>query len=172
MTAPHTRPATVAAAGELRSLMARFPTGVTVVTAFDGARRPWGLTCSSLSSVTLRPPTLLICVRSGSPTLDALLESGRFAVNLLDESGRSAAELFASGAPDRFDRVHWQDIPDGGGPHLPHDAHAVADCRVVQLQEVGDHTVVFGEVEQSAIWTPTPRPLMYGLRGYAVWPAS
>ena len=157
---------------ELRALMARFPTGVTVVTAFDSVRQPWGLTCSSLSSVTLRPPTLLICVRSGSPTLQALLDSGSFAINLLGEGGRSAAELFASGAPDRFDQVHWEDVPDGGGPHLPHDAHAVADCRVVQSQEVGDHTVVFGEVERSAIRRPDTQPLLYGLRGYAVWPAS
>ncbi|MFD5569720.1 flavin reductase family protein [Streptomyces cadmiisoli] len=171
MIAPNTPSAATLAPGEFRELMAGFPTGVSVVTAFDAARRPWGMTCSSLSSVTLRPPTLLICLRNGSPTLGAVLDQDRFSVNLLGEAGRPAAELFASGASDRFDRVKWEEPPGCGGPHLPDVAHAVADCRVVRADSVGDHTVVFGEVERSLTW-PAPRPLMYGLRGYAVWPAA
>ncbi|MFE4373649.1 flavin reductase family protein [Streptomyces sp. NPDC056835] len=170
MTAPRIPSAATAAPGDFRELMAGYPTGVAVVTAFDAARRPWGMTCSSLCSVTLRPPTLLVCVRSASPTLDAVLDGERFSVNLLGEAGRPVAELFASGAPDRFDRVRWQDPPGCGGPHLPGVAHAVADCRVVRAEPVAGHTVVFGEVERS-VTREAPRPLMYGLRGYALWPA-
>ncbi|MFE5597687.1 flavin reductase family protein [Streptomyces coelicoflavus] len=91
----------------MRQLMAAFPTGVGIVTAFDAEARPWGMTCTSLASVTLEPPTLLICLRKGSPTLDAVLTAGEFAMNLLHRGARSTAELFASGAPDRFDRVEW-----------------------------------------------------------------
>ncbi|MGW3724107.1 flavin reductase family protein [Streptomyces sp. NPDC000851] len=172
MIAPNTPSAATLAPGEFRELMAGFPTGVTVVTAFDGARRPWGMTCSSLCSVTLRPPTLLVCIRNGSPTLAAVLDAGRFSVNLLSDAGRPVAELFASGASDRFDQVKWEDAPGCGGPHLPDVAHAVADCRVLRTEPVGDHTVVFGEVERSVTWTPAPQPLIYGLRSYAVWPAT
>ncbi|MEV8017469.1 flavin reductase family protein [Streptomyces sp. NPDC086554] len=171
MIAHNAQPAASLAPEELRALMAGFPTGVTVITAFDAAGRPWGMTCSSLCSVTLRPPTLLVCVRNGSPTLAAVLEGGRFSVNLLGDAGRPAAELFASGAADRFDRVKWEDAPGGGGPHLPHDAHAVADCRVLKTETIGDHTVVYGHVEQSVTFSPAPQPLIYGMRSYAVWPA-
>lgn len=155
---------------DFRSFMARFPTGVAVVTTLDPDGAPRGMTCSSVCSVTLKPPTLLVCLRSGSPTLAAMLEQSMFAVNLLHDRAQPVAQLFASGMPDRFDRVRWQAEP-GGGPHLLDDAHAVADCRVSHTDLVGDHMVVFGEVHQ--IWQrPGPEPLLYGLRQYAAWPAA
>ncbi|MFI7546099.1 flavin reductase family protein [Actinoplanes sp. NPDC049599] len=154
---------------DLRTLMAAFPTGVSVVTATgrDGTLR--GMTCTSLCSVSLDPPVLLVCLRRGSPTLAAVVDSGLFAVNLLHAQARSTAELFASGAQDRFERVVWQAGEGAAGPHLTHSSHTVADCLVINAQAVGDHTVVLGRVD-----TVTPvldrRPLLYGLRRYASWP--
>ena len=157
---------------DFRSFMAGFPTGVGIVTTTDPAGgRPWGMTCSSLCSVSVDPPTLLVCLRRGSPTLDAVLRRLAFAVNLLHERGRRAAELFASGDPDRFGRVRWSTPSGCGGPHLVDDAHAVADCRVLRHDTIGDHTVVFGEVYQVQ-QQPVPHslPLLYGRRQYASWP--
>ncbi|MFD9887629.1 flavin reductase family protein [Streptomyces alboflavus] len=150
---------------EFRSLMAALPAGVAVVTATDTDGKPWGMTCSSLASVALDPPTLLICLRGASPTLDAALSSKAFAVNLLHDEARAAADLFASGDPDRFDRVPW--IEGASGPHLIESAHAVADCQVAGTVQVGDHTVVFGEVRRiESRQEGPPRPLLYGLRQY------
>ncbi|MGH3800621.1 MAG: flavin reductase family protein, partial [Pseudonocardiaceae bacterium] len=59
--------------GRFRDLMSSFPTGVSVVTALDREGHPWGATCSSLSSVTLSPPTLLVCLREQAGTLHAVL---------------------------------------------------------------------------------------------------
>ncbi|MFB9902315.1 flavin reductase family protein [Allokutzneria oryzae] len=154
-----------------RSLMAGFPTGVAVLTTNDLDGTPWGMTCSSVCSVSLEPPTLLVCVRNGSPTLGAMLRQGTFAVNLLHDGARPTAELFASGDPERFDRVQWAHGPSHGGPHLVDDAHAVADCRVSRTQTVGDHIVVFGEVF-TVTHQSGPHPLLYGMRQYAAWPAS
>jgi flavin reductase (DIM6/NTAB) family NADH-FMN oxidoreductase RutF len=154
----------------LRQLMAGFPTGVAVVTALDAEARPWGMTCTSLTSVALDPPTLLVCLRRGSPTLGAALTAGEFVMNLLHQEARSTAELFASGAPDRFDRVDWSVRPGAAGPHLHTDAHASADCAVVRHVAHGDHSVVFAEV-RDVLLNPTPAPLLYGLRRYASWPA-
>lgn len=165
---------TTVGAGDFRTLMSLFPTGVAVIGAMDGARRPWGMTCSSLCSVSLNPPMLLVCVRSGSPTLAALEGTGAFSVNLLHDSARDVAELFASGDPDRFRRTAWH-LPDtaAAGPHLPDAAHAVGDCRVDDVRQVGDHTVVFGRVYRVSVHAdPERSPLLYGLRRYAAWPAS
>lgn len=152
---------------QFRSLMATFPAGVAIVTTTEESGTTRGMTCSSVSSVSLRPPILLVCLREGSPTLDTLLASSRFAVNLLHSGGRTAADVFASPATDRFDKVHWQWCPTFGGPHLVDDAHTIADCRVAGTNVVGDHTVVFGEVfnVRRPISEP-PDPLVYGLRGY------
>ncbi|MFI5943115.1 flavin reductase family protein [Streptomyces uncialis] len=153
-----------------RALMAGFPSGVAVLTATDpDGGRPWGMTCSSVCAVSLAPPTLLVCVRTGSPTLDAMLRRSAFAVNLLHDGARATAELFASGAPHRFDQVRWEYPVTGGGPHLVEDAHTVADCEVSGHQVVGSHAVVFGEVTAVHHRSP-PRPLLYGLRRYAAWP--
>jgi flavin reductase (DIM6/NTAB) family NADH-FMN oxidoreductase RutF len=51
------------------------------------------MTCSSVTSVTLLPPTLLVCLRVGSGTLEAVSAHGGFAVNLLHEEARHAAEV-------------------------------------------------------------------------------
>jgi flavin reductase (DIM6/NTAB) family NADH-FMN oxidoreductase RutF len=154
---------------DFRALMARFPTGVAVVTTLDEHGAPRGMTVSSVCSVTLSPPTLLVCLRKGSPTLDAVLEQGRFTVNFLHGQAQTVAELFASGAPDRFDLIPWELPPDAGGPHLHEDAHSVADCRVSRTEHVGDHIVVFGEV--FAVSERQDRaPLVYGLREYRSGP--
>ncbi|MCX2926909.1 flavin reductase family protein [Streptomyces sp. NEAU-W12] len=166
--------ATVVGEGDFRALMSLFPTGVAVIGAMDGAGRPWGMTCSSLCAVSLSPPVLLVCLRSGSPTLAALERTGAFSVNLLHHSARDVAELFASGDPDRFRRTAWH-LPDeiAAGPHLRDAAHAVGDCRVDGVRQVGDHTVVFGRVTRVSVAAGPERvPLLYGLRRYAVWPTS
>lgn len=152
-----------------RTMMAGFPTGVAVVTAFgaEGVRR--GMTCSSVCSVALTPPTLLVCLRRGSPTLDAALHGGGFAVNLLHGRAQAAAELFASGASNRFDLITLSEGPDHAGPHLTHDAHTVADCHVVGTHPVGDHVVVLGEVYRIGAHGDG-EPLLYGKRRYRTWP--
>lgn len=154
-----------------RSLMTRFPTGVAVVTTLDADGRPHGLTCSSVCSVTLRPPTMLVCLRDASPTLDVIRRRSAFAVNFLHDRSQWVAELFASGAPDRFDLVHWERGSTHEGPYLPRYAHAVAGCRTSRTEHVGDHVVVFGEtveIRDQQDWNP----LLYGLREYRGWPES
>ncbi|SPE99906.1 flavin reductase family protein [Streptomyces sp. MA5143a] len=153
---------------DLRRLMAGFPTGVSVVTALAPDGTPWGMTCTSLCSVALDPPTLLVCLRAGSPTLRAVLDSGSLSVNLLHERARSASELFGSGAPDRFDQVPWVPAQNEGGPHLIEAAHTIADCTVTAEQTVGDHAVVMAGVTLVTSLR-RPIPLLYGMRRYGSW---
>ncbi|AOS62355.1 flavin reductase family protein [Actinoalloteichus hymeniacidonis] len=155
-----------------RLLMAGFPTGVTVISTLGRGQAPMGMTCSALCSVSLGPPTLLACLRAGSPTLAAIRRRRVFAVNLLHEAAQPVAELFGSGAPDRFDRVRWRIEPSWGVPVLFDDVHAVARCRVVDSKLVGDHRVVFGEVTHIRHYAEIRSPLMYGRRRYAGWPAG
>jgi flavin reductase (NADH) len=152
-----------------RSLMAQFPSGVAIVTAVGADGRPWGMTCSSVCSVTPSPPTLLVCLRESSPTLNTVLERKTFTLNLLHDDAQQVAELFASGAPDRFDQVLWDVPATAAGPHLSQYAHAIADCRVTRTEAVGDHVVVFGEIYDVAERHGNT-PLLYGLRTYGSWP--
>lgn len=148
--------------------MGAFPTGVAIVTAVDNAGRPHGMTCTSLASVSLRPPTLLICLNSGCGTLAALMDSGAFAVNVLHAGARPAAELFASPRPDRFGCVTWQPSALTAAPWLTADAVAIADCRVCEVSVLSDHHVVFGQVIGARHGDDGP-PLLHGRRRYGEW---
>ena len=155
-----------------RALMSGFPSGVTVVTSVDGGGVPRGLTCTSMCSVGLEPPSLLVCLDNRSGTLSALADRGSFAVNLLHADGRKAAETFAAPGPDRFTKIAWEPTMRHAVPRLTEDAHAVAECRVLQTHPAGDHTVVIGAIEEVIEETAATGvgPLLYGERRYASWP--
>ncbi|MEU0743775.1 flavin reductase family protein [Streptomyces sp. NPDC006134] len=149
--------------------MSGFPTGVSVVSATGPQGVPRGMTCSSVCSVSVEPPVLLVCLRDESPTLDTVLRSGSFAVNLLHAGARECAQLFASGNPHRFKLVPWECDSLAAGPHLVADAHTVADCEVVLTQRMGDHVTVYGEVRR-VTGRAEREPLLYGLRRFHSWP--
>jgi flavin reductase (NADH) len=154
-----------------RELMSAFPSGVAVVTTIDDQGRPFGVTCSSLCSVSLEPPLLLVCLHNRSRMLATVLGRRTFAVNFLHWAGREAAELFSAGAPDRFERIQWEPTAPGALPSLLLHAHRVAGCRVRESRVAGDHTIIVGEVIQVTQLTPAP-PLLYGLRQYTAWTGS
>ena len=152
-----------------RRLMGAFPTGVAVLTAVDGAGRPHGLTCTSLTSVTTCPPTLAVSLAETSGTLAAIRHSRAFGLNLLRARARQVAQVFAGRMPDRFARVAWCASPSGH-PWLRQDAFACADCVVVDSTLIGDHAVLFArivQVEQAA-----GVPLLRGLRQFRAWPVE
>ncbi|MGH3865365.1 MAG: flavin reductase family protein [Pseudonocardiaceae bacterium] len=156
--------------GRFRDLMSSFPTGVSVVTAMDSEGQPQGATCSSLSSVTLSPPTLLVCLCEQGGTLRAVLACRRFAVNLLHASGRHAATVFSSLHVDKFAEVPWEPWSLSGLPFLHCDAFAVAACEVAGEVQVGDHRIVIGHVCEIRVSAGVP--LLYGLRRYSSWPLT
>lgn len=148
-----------------RAFMSAYYTGVTVVTSIDDAGRPHGLTCNSLTSVTLSPPTLLVCLGRGSGTLAAARARAGFAVNLLHDRGRPAAELFSSAAPDRFDRAAWRRSARMGLPWLVEDAHAMVECRVAGTVPISDHEILLGRVV-NVEGDAGRGPLLYGRRRF------
>lgn len=154
-------------AADFRDMMSCFPTGVSVVTAADPDGHPHGATCSALASVTLDPPTLLVCLGVGGRTLDAIALSGEFAVNLLHADARAVAQVFATSCRDRFATVPWRPLLRTGLPHLHRHALAVGACSVTQLIVVGDHAVVLGRV--TGVHRAPGSPLLYGMRGFASW---
>ena len=151
-----------------RSVVGNFPTGVTVVTAWDGSVTRRGLTINAFCSVSLDPPLVLICVDRGSETLPAIESSQRFAVNVLAEGHGELALDFASKGGDKFEGVGSHDDESHGGPMLEDHSCAFLSCRVVSTLEAGDHWIIVGEVESGKMWSDR-EPLVY-MRGRFVPP--
>jgi len=127
---------------EWRAAMGSFPSGVTVVTSWDGAA-PAGSTVSAFCSVSLDPPLLLVCLDRANPVLGPIEASGVFGVNILCEESRELAMRFGvastAGWPeDAAYRAH-----PGGAPQLE-AAPVFIDCTVEHLYPGGDHVIVVG----------------------------
>lgn len=128
-----------------REIMGHYPTGVTVVTALAADQRPVGLTANSVTSVSLDPPLVLVCLSTSSSSLDAITDSGGFAVNILDVSSAAVATQFAEG--DRNSRfVGVPFTPLAGGIPVLDAALAWMECEIFRAFEVGDHVILVGRV--------------------------
>ncbi|HEY0532523.1 MAG TPA: flavin reductase family protein [Actinoplanes sp.] len=133
----------IVAAEELRLLLRRRATQVTVVTTAAGDR-PVGFTATSFTSVSLRPPIVSFCLDRGSSSWPAVATAGHVAVHLLDAGQAALARTFAAGGVDRFAApVAWRTGPYG--MPLLDGVLAWLVCRVAQRITVGNHAIVLGE---------------------------
>ncbi|MCV2490977.1 flavin reductase family protein [Geodermatophilus sp. YIM 151500] len=126
--------------------MRRFAAGVTVLTC-RGPDGPEGITVSAFTSVSLRPPQVLVCLARGSRTLSTILTEGRFAVNVLGWQQRELATRFADRTrtpAQRFAGIAETTLVTGSPVVL--DALASLDCLVAQVWPCGDHIVLVGDV--------------------------
>ena len=151
-----------------RRVLAAFAAGVAVVTTIDADGEPRGLTTTALTSVSLNPPLVLVCVGVESRTLPAIRHSGRFAVNLVDASAIELATRFASKDEDKFSDAAWRGGVYGS-PVLHDDAVAWLECRLEREIEAGDHVVLIGHVEHGDATDDVRSPLTYYQRRFGTW---
>jgi flavin reductase (DIM6/NTAB) family NADH-FMN oxidoreductase RutF len=140
---------------QFRQLLGRFATGVTIVTARDLSGGPVGMTASSVASVSLDPPLLLISV-DRSHDMHVVL-------NVLAADQEALSRRFAGDEENRFDGVGYKENRQG----IPVLDGALASIECVKQTAVpgGDHTVFFGLVTGGAV--TDRRPLLYYRGGYA-----
>ena len=98
---------------DFRHLLGCFATGVTVATALDEHDRPVGMTASAVSSVSLDPPLLLVCVSKDARFHGALLGRRGFALNVLAEDQTGLSDYFAQRLDDAFRDVAFAADPTG-----------------------------------------------------------
>lgn len=151
----------------MRAVLGHFPSGVTVVTAFDG-HEPLGFTCQSFSSLSLDPALVAIFPARTSSTWPRIRDTGRFCVNVLAQGQADLSARFA-GAGDRFAGVTWTRSPLGS----PLLAGVVAwiDCTLWREYDGGDHTIVAGHVEHLGAVSEVG-PLAFHRGAYARLPAD
>ena len=137
---------------EFRSAMGRFATGVVVVSCVVGDL-DHAMTANSITSVSLDPPLVLVCVELESRFHDAIVEAGEWGVSILGDSARGAATWLATrGRPlvGQLDAVPHRRGPLTGSALLT-DALAWLEVRTSAIHPGGDHTIVVGEVVGSEL---------------------
>ncbi|MEP6730404.1 MAG: flavin reductase family protein [bacterium] len=147
-----------------RSVLGRFASGITVVTALDADRRDVGMTVSAFCSVSLNPPLVQACVDHAASMYDALRQAPAFCVNILASEQEALSRRFAADdSTHRFDGIGYS--RGENGIVLLDDALAHIECRMHSMHEAGDHTLFIGEVEHAT--ARDARPLLYYRGGYA-----
>jgi len=132
---------------QFRDVMGRFATGVAVITGVAPDGTPFGFTANALTSVSLEPLLVLVCVGRDSSSLPALREAGRFGVSVLARGDERLARRFASEEPNlRFKGIDLRSDPAASHPPILQRALAWLDCDLWREIDAGDHVVVFGEV--------------------------
>jgi flavin reductase len=136
--------------------MARVPAGVVVVSARteNGYR---GMTASSLVSISVDPPMVLVGLEREAATRVAVAETRAFNVSVLTRSQEFIADRFAGRAP-AIDAM-WQGVPHrlgANGIPLIDGCAAWLECRLVEIRRVGDHDVCVGEVTAATAGSGDP----------------
>ena len=148
---------------EFREAMARFPTGVAIVTTHDEDGTPYGFTASSFCSVSLDPPLVLVCLARSARSCPVFARNRNFAISILQSTHVEFARRFASKIPDRFAAGGFIHTPRGS--IVLEEALAVVECSVDSLHEAGDHVIMVGEVDQVSL-AEQGKPAVYFDRGF------
>lgn len=145
----------------LRNAMAHFASGVTVVTTLAEGH-DHAMTANSLTSVSLEPPMILLCVGVDNGWRDSVAESGVWGVSVLPVSGRPAATWLSTGGRPLLGQLARVPHHHGElGVALLDDALATLECRTSAMHEAGDHTIIVGEVVSSSADPRRDDPLIY-----------
>jgi flavin reductase (DIM6/NTAB) family NADH-FMN oxidoreductase RutF len=130
-----------------REAMRQLAGGVSVVTLGAHEERT-GLTATSVTSLCVDPPTLLVCVNRDSSSYQALTRFDFFAVNVLAADQREVAERFGGGSAlkgsQRYQGGRWLVLPSG--VCCLAGAAAVFECEVDERIERHTHAIVIGRV--------------------------
>ncbi|GGY84640.1 flavin reductase family protein [Streptomyces omiyaensis] len=131
----------------LREVMARFATGVTVLSV--GGENIHGMTANAFTSVSLDPPTVLCCVAHSAVMHDAIRSAGHFGVSIMGADQEHLARFFADKkrplGPAQFTGVDWAPGPRTGAPLLS-GALAWLECELSTSYDIGDHSIFVGDV--------------------------
>ena len=145
-----------------REVIGHFTSGVTVITATSEGR-DYGMTASAVTSLSLEPPMMLVCLNNRSPTQEAITRSRAFAVSVLAEGQHELAKRFGRKAQDKFAGVP---ITRGAG-RLPliGDALAVLECEVSDDIVGGTHRVFLARVLRAVARPGSPLAYFRGSFG-------
>ncbi|VTR10801.1 NADH:FMN oxidoreductase [Clostridioides difficile] len=151
-----------------RSAMARFPSGVTIVTTVDNSGVERGFTATSFCSVSMDPPLVLVCLAERAECHSAFEQVQRWMVHIIAPEHEPIARLFATRGAEKFGGTQFvrsrSQLPQLAG------APVALECRSHARYPAGDHTILVGEVV--AVSASGTEPALYYEREFMSVPRS
>jgi flavin reductase (DIM6/NTAB) family NADH-FMN oxidoreductase RutF len=121
--------------------------------------RPMGITATAVSSLSMEPPSLLVCINRAATVHASMADMANFRVNILHRDQEEIARMFADRTMEdlRF-AAGWEiaaDLP----PRLI-DAQASVLCRRIDHHQFGTHSIFIGVIEGVSVREDVS-PLVY-----------
>ena len=130
-----------------RLAMRRYIYSVSIMSNKDNADNPNAITVSSVTSISMDPPSLLICINKSSRIHDTIELGSKFCINLLNSNQENLSNICSDEDmyDQRFKDKNWNldDIP------FLQNAQANIFCKVDKLTSYHTHTIVVGLVEDA-----------------------
>jgi flavin reductase (DIM6/NTAB) family NADH-FMN oxidoreductase RutF len=140
--------------------MRRLASGVCVLSARLSDGEAFVMTVSSVTSVSDKPPSLLVCINRQIDRHEELLPLGaRFAINLLSTDQTEISNLCAGRYEDR-DRLSLGNWSQDEWLLLT-DSQASFCCVTDKVVSYGTHEILFGRIEKVKIHVDEVNPLVY-----------
>jgi flavin reductase (DIM6/NTAB) family NADH-FMN oxidoreductase RutF len=150
-----------------RRAMRELAGGVAVVTVGQGPEQT-GFTATSVESLSVEPPRLLVCISETASSWKQLQTWPYFGVNILRAGHRLLADQFAGRSglqgQDRYHGANWTRLSNDGAAILE-DALAGVDCVVEEILLRHGHAIVIGQV-RTILLHADGQPLLYWQGAY------
>lgn len=153
---------------DLREAMAHLATGVCIIATRDVVGRDCGLTVTSVASVSLHPPLVLVAVKQGGFLHDALEVADGWALTVLASSQVGLARYAARHRypSDTDDFSPYPHRRGGTGSLYFTGGLAALECEPSALVPAGDHVIALGQVVAMPDDCVGRQPLLYHRRAY------
>ena len=145
-----------------RRIMGKFATGLTVASTRNGDNT-WGMTANAVTSLSLDPPLVLLCVKQDGQSHTQFSEAGCFVLNILSAKQQAISDRFAFKGPKDFSDLEFT-TAETGAPILAASLGWV-DCKIVNTVRAGDHDMFIGEILAGD--ATEEEPLLYFSGGYS-----
>ena len=130
-----------------KKAMRSYVYSVSIMSNIDDNKNLNAITVSSVTSVSIDPPSLLVCINKTAGIHDSIIKNSKFCINLLKKSQQDISNLCSTFQEEenRFKNDQWDttDIP------FLKNAQANIFCKVDEIISYHTHSIVVAKVIES-----------------------
>ena len=130
-----------------RLAMRRYIYSVSIMSNKDNADNPNAITVSSVTSISMDPPSLLICINKSSRIHNSIELESKFCINLLNNKQEDLSNICSD--EDMYDQRFKDENWNLDGIPFLKNAQANIFCKVDKLTSYHTHTIIIGLVEDA-----------------------
>ena len=143
---------------EFKIGMRKYIYSVSVISNTQSNGRKNAITVSSVTSISINPPSIIVCINKKSSIHESLILDSKFCINLVNEEQQDIAEVCSdpNRINERFKNIEWI----GDKPPIMKNALVNIICKVDKIVEYKTHSIVIGLVQKIKN-SEHKNPLMY-----------